>query len=86
MLIIRIVAFNSSQFLLKICPHMSRSDQGSMVAYTQLKAESRLRTDLWFVFSFSGEQREGEREAAGARTVSRQVRKVRTLSPGGKLR
>ena len=43
-------------------------------------------TDLLFVFSFSGEQREGEREAAGDSAVSRQVRKVRMLSPGGKLR
>ena len=44
------------------------------------------RTDLLCVFSLSGEQSEGEREAAGERAVSRQVRKVRTLSPGGKLR
>ena len=43
-------------------------------------------TDLLFVFSFSGEQREGEREAAGDSAVSRQVRKVRMLSPGGKVR
>ena len=48
------------------------------------------RTDLLFVFSFSVvEQSEGERLAGGERAeraVSRQVRKVRMLSPGGKLR
>ena len=47
-------------------------------------------SDLLFVFSFSVvEQSEGERLAGGERAeraVSRQVRKVRMLSPGGKLR